>query len=185
MRASWRVKCLAKFESQLSRDSGDPMPDIGFIASLLCIYDQQVASPAALAIYVPSLLKRKLLEVWIFTGCMCTELICDLLSGPALLLAVKNPRKFLTVKIFCNSPANILSWLFLFWGFCLLLSFPAITSSAALIFNTNTHTHRDSLWIFCYCFSPGFPCSSPLEVSPTPQDYRYLLLGLYLWRIID
>ena len=83
------------------------MPVSGFITGLLVIYHWQATFPACAAvssaIYVPSLLKRKLLEVWIVTNYACTQFICALLSGPVLLLAVKNHGNFLTVKIFLNS----------------------------------------------------------------------------------
>lgn len=83
---------------ELARDSGDLMPISGFIAGLLGICHLQLAFPAcaaaSLAIYVSSLLKRKLLEVWIVTDYAYTQFICAVLSGPVLLLAVKNPGDF-------------------------------------------------------------------------------------------
>lgn len=115
------------------------MPVSGFIISLLGIYHWQVASPAcaaaALAIYVLSLLKRKLLEAWIVTDYAGTQFIYALLSGPALLLAVKNHGEFLTVKTFCNSPAEYFCCGHsCFRASACFLPFPAITSSAVLIF---------------------------------------------------
>ena len=64
------------------------MPVSGFITDLLGICHQQVAFPAAaaaaLAIYVPSLLKSKLLEVWIVTDYACTQFICAVLCCQVL-----------------------------------------------------------------------------------------------------
>lgn len=138
------------------------MPVSGFIISLLGIYHWQVAFPAcaaaALAIYVLSLLKRKLLEAWIVTDYAGTQFIYALLSGPALLLAVKNHGEFLTVKTFCNSPAEYFAVAISVSGLlpasCHSQQLPALLS---LFFNT----HKAPSWIFAYSFSPDFPCCLP------------------------
>lgn len=105
MRANWHVKCLAMLESQCGLVEGSwpvtqetSCPFLVSFAGLLGICHLQLAFPAcaaaSLAIYVSSLLKRKLLEVWIVTDYAYTQFICAVLSGPVLLLAVKNPGDF-------------------------------------------------------------------------------------------
>lgn len=148
------------------------MPVSGFIISLLGIYHWQVAFPAcaaaALAIYVLSLLKRKLLEVWIVTDYAGTQFIYALLSGPALLLAVKNHGEFLTVKTFCNSPAEYFAVAIPVSGLlpasCHSQQLPALLS---LFFNTHTKLPHEFLLIpshliflaaspevYCWCLLP-------------------------------
>lgn len=140
VRATQLVLLLSKFgESawavggELARGSGDLMPVFGFITGLLDICYLQVAFPACAAassaIYVPSLLRRKLLEVWIVTDNAYTVHLC---------LAVRSCQKSWRLfncqnlslfpgRIFCCSRSC-------FRASACVLPFSAITSSAALIF---------------------------------------------------
>lgn len=114
VRLSWCVNYLAKFDSQFGLLEGSwPVTleiSCPFLVSLWGNYHQQVTFPASatasLTVYAPALIKGKILEVWIVTDYACTQFICALLSGPAMLLAVKNPGDFLTLKTFCNSLAE-------------------------------------------------------------------------------
>lgn len=102
VRPSWYVKYLAKFDSQFGLlDRSWPMTleiSCSFLVSLWGNYHRQVTFPvcaaASLTVYVPALIKGKIFEVWIVTDYACTQFICALLSGPVMLLAVKNPGDF-------------------------------------------------------------------------------------------
>ena len=92
-----------------------------------------------------------------------------------LLLAVKNPGDFLTVKTFCNSPTEYFAVAAPVSGL-LPASWHSLPLPAPLPFFFNTHKVPSR--ILLYCFSPGFPCSSPLgvEMSPSPEAYCWRLL---------
>lgn len=171
-RASWWVKLLAKFESQygwLERSwpmTRDLTPASGFITSM-SIYHHYSCLCCCFFGYFNTLS----IEKDTCRGMDCHRLCTYTVN---LCLAVRSYTAVSCQKsqrlLNCQNPGIVL--------FCghscpgapaCLLPFPAIISSADLIFSTE----KTPSWIFAHCFSPCFPCSSPLraEVSSSPEAY--------------